>query len=124
MSVSASRLSLYKRGNGIYYMGYYLGGRRRWKSTGSGKKPEALKTLTQFHRLLQGQTQSVSLARFVTESMAFSRKNHAAKTHEPFSYILPRFALSCLRALHSEKSPPSISIHTRPKDSRKSSQRP
>jgi len=47
MAAIPSRLSLFKR-SGIYYVTYYTNGKRRWKSTGVGTRPEALKKLTEF----------------------------------------------------------------------------
>ncbi len=38
-------LSLFKRSNGIYYILYEDGERRKWKSTGTSHKSEALKRL-------------------------------------------------------------------------------
>ena len=56
MSVSSPRFSIFKRANGVYYIGYYSNGRRRWKSTGSRHKPDALRGLTQFKQLLEEPT--------------------------------------------------------------------
>ena len=38
--------SLFKRSNRIYYISYYVDGRRRWKSTGESQKYLAIKALT------------------------------------------------------------------------------
>ena len=47
MFVTPHRFSLYKRSDQIYYVGYYLNGRRRWKSTGvSTKSPVWVQALT------------------------------------------------------------------------------
>ena len=42
MAVNSHRFSLYKRTNGVYYVGYYENQHRKWKSTGATTKPEAL----------------------------------------------------------------------------------
>ncbi len=43
-----SKLFLFRRNNGIYYIGYFQDGRKRWKSTGCKRKTDALKALTRF----------------------------------------------------------------------------
>ena len=48
MSVTTQRLFLFKRHNVIYYIAYFLNGRRRRKSTGANTKPEANRASTQF----------------------------------------------------------------------------
>lgn len=70
MSTTSNRLSLFKRSNQIYSIGYYQDGRRQWKSTGVSTKPEALKPLTKFKELLDQRTRSVSLRQFVSEFLA------------------------------------------------------
>jgi hypothetical protein len=92
MAVDSHRFSIYKRPNGIYYIGYYLNGIRRWKSTGVSTKPQALKALTQFKgMMLQGRRDIVSLSEFLERFMAYSEANHAEKTTRLFRSSLHRF---------------------------------
>ncbi len=48
-----SRISLFKRSNGFYYILFDDEGRRRWKSTGCTLKADALRQLTDFKALLR-----------------------------------------------------------------------
>jgi len=51
--MSISRLSLFKRSNGKWYILYPEGASRKWKSTGETRKSAALKRLTEFQDLLR-----------------------------------------------------------------------
>ena len=49
--------TLFKRSNGIYYISFEEGGKRKWKSTGERQKPAALRVLLNFElRLLHIQS--------------------------------------------------------------------
>jgi hypothetical protein len=79
MPAIPERLSLFKR-NGIYNVLYYSGGKRHWKSTGVGTKPEALTKLTEFHELLSKRAQRVSLAKFTQDLLAYAEANYRSGT--------------------------------------------
>ena len=98
MSVTTNRFSLSKRSNQIYYIGYYVAGRRKWKSTGATVKADAMKVVTQFKELLQTRARSVSLAQFITEFMVYGEANYARKTVTLYRAILARF-LSLFKSL-------------------------
>jgi len=91
MSVNSNRFSLCKRSNQIYYVSYYLNGRRKWKSTGASVKGEAFKALTQFKELLQARAGSVSLEQFNTQFLAYGEANYSPKTLTLYRAILTRF---------------------------------
>jgi integrase len=91
MSVNSNRFSVCKRCNQIYYIGYYLNGRRKWKSTGATVKAEALRALTQFKELLQARGGSVSLEQFNTQFLAYGETNYSPKTLTLYRAILTRF---------------------------------
>jgi integrase len=93
MSVIASRYSLYRRSNRIYYIGYYTGGRRRWKSTGTTTKSEALEVLREFGNVLQETPRDVPTGDFIEKFLAYSEGNHAKNTVRLFSQVLNNFLL-------------------------------
>jgi hypothetical protein len=48
---SLRNLTLFKRQTGVYYIAYEDNGKRRWKSTRTKRKNEAIKALTNFQKL-------------------------------------------------------------------------
>ena len=42
------KLFPYRRNNGIYYIGVEVDGKRRWKSTGTKKKSDALRAMSDY----------------------------------------------------------------------------
>ena len=88
MSVTSHRFCLYKRRNQIFYIGYYLNGKRHWKSTGVSTKSEALKVLTEFRLIFSQQTPAIALSQFVRQFLGYSEANHAPKTVSLFRAIL------------------------------------
>jgi len=90
MAAILGRLSLFKR-SGVFYVTYYHGGKRHWKSTGVSTRPEALKKLTEFRELLHKRVQHVSLSRFVTEFLAFAEANYRPGTTALYRHTLQRF---------------------------------
>ena len=64
MAAIPERLSLFKR-SGTYHLLYYLGGKRRWKSTYVSTRPEALKKLTELRELLHKRAHTVYLSKFI-----------------------------------------------------------
>ncbi|MGB2867196.1 MAG: hypothetical protein WBD36_01995, partial [Bacteroidota bacterium] len=65
--MSISRLSLFKRSNGFWYILYYDGGKIRWKSTGARLKQDALKALSEFQALLKNKVTSPLFSDFVRQ---------------------------------------------------------
>ena len=99
MSISLSRFSVYKRRSGIYYIGYYLNGRRCWKSTRVTTRPEALKALTRFRELSQDPTRNLSLRDSVSDFLTYSGANHAEKTTRLFRSTLLRILAGAGRCI-------------------------
>ncbi len=108
MSVLSSRFSLYKRTNGIYYIGYYSEGRRRWKSTFATTKPEALKALTAFKELFQERRRSVSVERFAAEFLAFAETNLSPSTVRRYRLIFKSFLPFVRGAYLNETTPETV----------------
>ena len=93
MPVSAHRLSLYRRSNRVYYIGYYLDGRRRWKSTGVTTRPEALKALTEFSGLLDYPQRNVRYPQFCDEFISYAAMQNAPRTVALFRLVLRGFGV-------------------------------
>ncbi|MGA9115841.1 MAG: tyrosine-type recombinase/integrase [Bacteroidota bacterium] len=100
--------SLFKRSNGVYYIKYSQDGRTRWKSTRRTVKAEALKALSAFSQLCQDNPPSVLLSRFLEDYLAYSKVNHAPRTHECYRFILKRFLTSIGDCLLSQVSPKQV----------------
>jgi len=106
MSFNSPSFYLYKRPSKIYYIGYYLHGRLRWKSTGARTKPEAQKALTQFREMMeQGRQEIISLREFVERFMAYSEANHAGKTARLFRDTFRQFSKTARNAYLRELTP-------------------
>lgn len=108
MSVNSHRFSLYKRLNGIYYVGYYEQGRRKWKSTGVSTKPEALKALTQFRELLSTRSRSIPLEQFFKEFLSYAETNYSHKSQLLFRGVFNSFLRTAPRASLRGISPEHI----------------
>ena len=65
--MSISRLKLFKRSNGKWYILFDEDGRTRWKSTGSSIKRDALKILTEFKELSRQKSPAIGFSQFVSE---------------------------------------------------------
>jgi integrase len=92
MAANLSRFSLYKRQNQIYCIGYYVDGRRRWKSTGVTTKPDALKRLTAFRELLNERSRCVMLQQFISDFLVFAEANYRPNTLGIYRRCLERFS--------------------------------
>ena len=110
MSVPATRVSLYKRSNGVYYIGYYHDGRRRWKSTGATTRSDALKALTEFKTLVQPSHRALSFAQFQDEFLKYAEIHNAKRTVDLFRNVLKGFGkivrhsmISDITAVHIDR---------------------
>ena len=81
------KVFLYKRKNGIYYIGIEVDGKRRWKSTGSKVKSEALRVVSESRREKMIHNNSMRLGSLRTKVLAFVKEHYPFKTYE--SYKLP-----------------------------------
>ncbi|MGB2867084.1 MAG: phage integrase SAM-like domain-containing protein, partial [Bacteroidota bacterium] len=107
MSVNPQHLSLYKRSNGVYYIGYYQEGRRKWKTTGYTAKPEALKALTSFKELIQDRLRSVSFEEFALRFLSFAESNLAHKSVQLYKTVFKSFT-SFLRGHYLKEITPEL----------------
>ena len=90
MAAIPERLSLFKR-SGTYYLLYYLGDKRRWKSTGVRTRPEALKRLTEFRELLHKRAHRVTLSKFIQDFLLYGESNYRPGTVALYRHTLNRF---------------------------------
>jgi site-specific recombinase XerD len=121
---------LYKRANGIYYIGYLDNGRRRWKSTGSTLKCDALKALASYLEFLREKPKTTHLATFKRDFLAYAEGVFAQRTVIIYRQALQRLldiagdcSLSSLTQRHLDRyaterlggktSPVTINIETR-----------
>jgi len=96
---------LYKRSNGIYYLGFLVNGKRQWKSTGARTKSDALKSATNFHDLIDAKPKQVLLTKFMDDFLPFARTNYSRKTADFY-----RFSFSKLHAMFGDVTLPSLSM--------------
>ncbi len=76
-----TKLYLFHRSNGIYYIGWYAGGKRRWRSSGCRRKADALRHLREFQTTLTPQTPLVlTISEFQHEFLAYAERTYAKKT--------------------------------------------
>jgi hypothetical protein len=92
MPVNSLHLSLFKRANQAYYIGYYLNGIRPRKSTGATVKADGLNALREFEKLFELRSRSVSFNEFTAEFLAYGATNYSPKTLTLFDAVLERFS--------------------------------
>ncbi len=85
---STPKVYLYKRNNGIYYVGYSDQGRVRWKSTSTSVKSDALKALANLQTLLSPKQITTPLSQFVKDFLQYAEITYAKRT-----FIIYRQAL-------------------------------
>jgi integrase len=78
--MSSTKLFLYKRSNGFWYIGHLEDGRRRWRSTGSRLKTEALKALTEFAETIKPKISTVLFSQFVQQFFELQGTNLRTST--------------------------------------------
>ncbi|MDI6804963.1 MAG: hypothetical protein QME58_14190, partial [Bacteroidota bacterium] len=76
----STKLYLYKRSNGVYYIGYFYAGLKRWKSTGKQSKFDALKILQNFEQHLQKKQTSISFEQFIEQFKTVQAHSFRVKT--------------------------------------------
>ena len=86
-----SKLYLFKRPNGIWYILNKSDGKARWKSTGCTEKSEALKKLAESKGITKEKPSSVSLLQFINDFLSYARTTYAKASVDIF--------LVCLRNL-------------------------
>ena len=70
--MSISRLSLFNRSNGFWYIIYFDGGRQRWNFTGGPLRTDTLKKLAGFQGFFRSKTKPVSLSRFMVDFLSYA----------------------------------------------------
>ena len=88
---SLRNLTLFKRQTGVYYIAYEDNGKRRWKSTGTKRKNEAIKTLTNFQKLTNPPPVRRTLAEFIEEHRKYADAIYAKKTRQLYNSSLGQF---------------------------------
>lgn len=73
--MSITKLSLFKRYNGIYYITYLQDGIPKWKSTKAKLKHEALKVLSDFQQYLKRDVPKVTFQDFVNQFLTIKTNN-------------------------------------------------
>lgn len=111
MSDSLSNLSLFKRSNGLYYVLFVDGGRRRWKSTGCTVKADALKVLTNFKQLFKEKPKHLSLEQFEKEFLEYAKTAHARPTVDIFTIALRHLRAIAGDCLLSAITPQHIDLY-------------
>lgn len=82
---TSQKFYLWKR-NGTYYIGYVdERGKKRWKSSKSSLKNEALKKLTEFKALLQSEPVTKTLSQFKREFISYAEATYAKPTVDIFT---------------------------------------
>lgn len=84
-------LTLFKRQTGIYYIVYEEVGKRRWKSTGTKRKNEAIKVLTDFQNLTTPKPVRRTLSEFIEEHKQYAKAIYAKKTRQLYESSLHQF---------------------------------
>jgi integrase len=127
--MTVSNPSLFKRPNGFWYILFTVDGRRKWKSTRTGRKSEAIKLLRSFEDPPKEQPKSSKLSAFIDEFLTYARVNYARASTDIFIVCLRNLlaiagdcALTSLEPRHVDlyktqalpkKSPVTVNIELR-----------
>ena len=84
------KVYLYKRNNGIYYIGTEIDGRRRWKSTGSKVKAEALRVISEFRKEKMIRNDNLRLGSLKSKVLEFVKEHYPFKTYESYKFPLEK----------------------------------
>jgi len=83
-----TKFYLFRRNNGIYYIGYFEEGRRRWKSTGCTTKADALSAFSRFREHLRAKPVEKFLSAFISEFLAHAQATCSRGTAELYRLAL------------------------------------
>jgi len=86
--MSITRISLFKRANGKWYILYTQDGLIHWKSTGEILKSNALQKLTHFQKLFQCRVGSKTLSQFFRDFLSVAQANYSKRTFNSTKLIL------------------------------------
>lgn len=103
------RFSLLKRSNGVYYILHSQNGRRKWKSTKTTTKPEALRAIANFKRLSEARLKSVPFEQFTQQFLLSC--DLAPQTVRRYRIILKTFVPFLRGAYVNEVTPETIDAY-------------
>ena len=83
--------TLFKRSNGVYYISFEEGDKRKWKSTGERQKPAALKVLLNFEQSRKPTSPKVSLQSFIKDFLAYAEVSCSPKSVRLYRNTLRNF---------------------------------
>ncbi len=84
------KIFLYKRNNGIYYIGIEVDRKRRWKSTGTKVKAEALRKMSELKKEILTLNGNLRLESLKAKVLAFVKENYPIKTYESYKHPLQK----------------------------------
>jgi len=83
-----SKLYIFKRPNGIWYILQKSDGKTRWKTTGCTEKSEALKKLTEFKGITKDKPTPNRLSEFIRDFLSYARTTYAKASIDIFLVAL------------------------------------
>ncbi|TSA18167.1 hypothetical protein D4R75_11570 [bacterium] len=83
-----SCISIFKRNNGIWYILYTQDGRRRWKSTRTTVKSEALAQLVELKDPAKEKPKTQLFSEFTKEFLAYAETTYARATRDIYRVCL------------------------------------
>jgi len=83
--------NLFKRANGKYYIYYERAGKRKWKSTGQTRRPDALRELAHFEEYFNEHIAKYSFEDFTKEFLEYCSGTFSPKTQTIYRSALVRF---------------------------------
>ncbi len=90
-----TKLSLFKRSNGIYYLGYVEGNRRRWKTTSCTTKSDALQFLRTFEGTKREMERTPLLSELFTRFESTRGNSIRPSTMDNYRLAVNRFKEVC-----------------------------
>jgi integrase len=85
------KLSLYRRSNGFYYIGFEVDGNRHWKSTGKRKKSDALRAMSDYRESIAVVNDHIKLGVLKKKVLSHVKDHYRPKTHEIYKLALDKF---------------------------------
>jgi integrase len=89
--MSVPRVNLFRRSNGIFYVGIRIDNRRVWRSTGCTTRREAISRLTELHELFHPKIPRRTLLQFLAEYRSYAEPRLASGTLILYLDSLRRF---------------------------------
>ena len=86
--MSPSKLLLFKRSNGIWYILQKKDGKTSWRSTGCTEKSDALKKLTEFKGITKDKPAPNHLSEFISDFLSYAQSTYAKASIDIFLVAL------------------------------------